>query len=111
MAYALFFLIGFSFLAGSIADGVYGYLALAGLALIAPGSFAMISGVRRIFRFQRDFKWYRKTHPSKFVGGRVTCYSCGGDRINARSLMRGMYHREHFCTQCGTTLYYSPETV
>ncbi len=34
---------------------------------------------------------------------------CNNERIHVRALMNRTFHREHFCTQCGKTLYYSPE--
>ena len=62
-------------------------------------------------RKDRNFDWYRTTYSSHFRNGRVTCHKCGCARINARALLRHTYMREHFCTQCGETLYYSPEAT
>jgi hypothetical protein len=60
--------------------------------------------------FERQtYKWYRMSHPESVHGARVSCHKCGSLRTQARSVTRQTYHREHFCTQCGTTLYYSPE--
>lgn len=59
---------------------------------------------------QQGYDWYKATHPTHVHGNGVSCHSCGGRRINVRSLMKRTYTRAHFCTQCGTTLYYSPET-
>jgi uncharacterized paraquat-inducible protein A len=58
---------------------------------------------------QRTFDWYRETHPTSFRNGQVICHHCGSGRISTRSIRQGTYHREHECTQCGKTLYYSPE--
>lgn len=58
---------------------------------------------------QMSYDWYKATHPTHVHGNGVSCHSCGGRRINVRSLMERTYTRAHFCTQCGTTLYYSPE--
>lgn len=52
---------------------------------------------------------YRTEHPDCVKGNKVACLQCGSDRIHVRGLMNHTYHREHLCTQCGTTLYYSPE--
>lgn len=60
-------------------------------------------------RERLNFDWYKTAHPDCFQNNHVTCCHCGSDRINARGLMRGINQREHFCSQCGTTLYYSPE--
>lgn len=56
-----------------------------------------------------SYESYKASHPDNVRGNRVTCFHCGGDRINIRSLMNHLYHREHICVQCGKTLYYSPE--
>ncbi len=55
------------------------------------------------------FDSYKNKHPNLVKHDSVECFSCGGKRISARALLNKTYHREHFCTKCGTTLYYSPE--
>ena len=57
----------------------------------------------------KDFNWYKTQYPNAQKNGHVTCWNCGGDRINVRHLMNRTYLRAHFCTQCGETLYYSNE--
>lgn len=75
---------------------------------------AIIWGVRswkRISRHQRQtYDWYIKNNPDLFKNGRVTCKKCSGGIIHTRNLFKRTFTREHFCTQCGTTLYYSPES-
>jgi hypothetical protein len=56
------------------------------------------------------FKWFKDTYPQSVSGDRITCISCSGTRIHVRGLMQQSYLREHFCTRCGTALYYSPES-
>lgn len=81
-----------------------------GAAFLVMGTYVMLTGVRRINRFQKKtYLWYKATYPLNVDGNRVTCFSCGSGRINVRSLMNHTYHRDHFCTQCGTSLYFSPE--
>ena len=58
---------------------------------------------------QRTFDWYCKTYPDNLRSGRIFCWHCGSGRISTRAIHQGTYHREHECTQCGKTLYYSPE--
>lgn len=58
---------------------------------------------------RQDFGWYKRTHPGLVAEGEVKCRSCGAARTNVRGLGNRTYMREHFCAQCGTTLYYSPE--
>jgi uncharacterized paraquat-inducible protein A len=62
-------------------------------------------------RRKRDmnFDWYRQAYPTNVTTNRVSCFSCGSTRIHARGLMQQTYLREHFCTTCGKTLYYSAE--
>lgn len=59
----------------------------------------------------QNFDWYRTTYASHVRNGRVACRKCDCDRISVRQLMRHTYMREHVCTQCGETLYYSLEGI
>lgn len=78
---------------------------------------AIVISIRDSFRAERehkrmlsmDYEWYRQTHPACTRSNAVSCHSCGGNRVHVRNLMNRTYLREHFCTQCGLTLYYSPE--
>lgn len=57
-----------------------------------------------------NYDWYRTEHPDLVTrDGSVKCATCGGARVHVRGLMQKTFMREHFCTQCGATLYYSPE--
>lgn len=58
----------------------------------------------------KSYDWYKTNHPENVQGNKVTCFKCGSSRINIRSLLQQTYHREHFCGQCGQSLYYTPET-
>jgi hypothetical protein len=76
------------------------------------GSVIVISllRARRLAKLRgMDFAWYRSKHPELAAGSRVACFSCKSNRIHARGLLQRARLREHFCTQCGTTLYYSRE--
>lgn len=65
---------------------------------------------RQISRFQTmTYQWYCKTYPKHAQQGRLSCFACGGHRVHVRALLNRTFHREHFCPQCGKTLYYSPE--
>jgi hypothetical protein len=65
---------------------------------------------RRIALLKRqNYDWYRKQHPGAFRNGRILCHKCGNDRIAIRALLQQTYLREHVCSNCGTTLFYSPE--
>lgn len=63
---------------------------------------------RALFK-TKTFAWYKVEHADHVKKGSISCFSCGGTRVHVRALMNHTYHREHFCTQCGKTLYYSPE--
>lgn len=62
-------------------------------------------------RAKKNFAWYKEQHPECCRGRHVSCHSCGGTRTFVRHLMNETYFRAHICTQCGTTLYYSPENA
>lgn len=81
-----------------------------GSALCLIGYLGMKSAISSIIFFKnRNYEWYKKTFPNSIVRNKVTCFHCGNNRIHVRSIFNRTYHREHFCTQCGKTLYYSPE--
>ncbi|KVD08047.1 hypothetical protein WI80_14655 [Burkholderia ubonensis] len=76
------------------------------------GFFALIVYLnwRRVERMRaKNYQWYRATYPDAMRGNRVACYSCGNDRVHVRNVMQRTFMREHFCSQCGESLYYSPE--
>lgn len=58
---------------------------------------------------RKNYEWYKSTHPQLVKNNRVSCFRCNHNRIHVRGLMQRTYVREHFCVQCGETLYYSPE--
>ncbi|MEO8018360.1 MAG: hypothetical protein ABI769_11130 [Pseudomonadota bacterium] len=80
-------------------------------ALFFTIPFVIMRGrLKQLAKFQKmTYEWYKSEHPAHVQGNRVSCFSCGNPRINVRALMNRTFHREHFCTQCGKTLYYSPE--
>ena len=92
-------------------DGGSGYRIAAfslGLAALAiAGTWARINRKKRML--QQNYRWYRTTFPNPFRRDRVTCHNCKSDHIHVRNVVQGKYMRIHFCSQCGTTLYYSPE--
>ena len=85
-----------------------------GLALLVV-SVILIAGniIERRRRLRRladqDYGWYRSEHPELVTADGVKCLNCGGTRIHVRHLMQRTFLRKHFCSQCGTTLYYSHE--
>lgn len=70
----------------------------------------MRGNLKQLSTFEKmTYEWYKSEHSDHVKGNKVSCFSCGNARINVRALMNRTFHREHFCTQCGKTLYYSPE--
>ena len=97
-----------SMLEGKGPGGLLGTLWTAGIMVWLWRTHEKLYATKKLGK-ERNFDWYRATYSSHFHNGRVTCHKCGGDRIHSRSLLRHTFTREHFCTQCGETLYYSPE--
>src|SRR5688572_25243223 len=95
---------------GLVNNGKESWVAIPfGAVFLLAGTTMLIGRFRQITRFQTmTYQWSRTTHPSHVQGNRLSCFSCGATRINARALMNRTFHREHFCVQCGTALYYSP---
>ncbi|CAB3753722.1 hypothetical protein LMG29660_02187 [Burkholderia puraquae] len=87
-----------------------GYFLMFLLLLIVLSALIVYSNWRRIkYMRAKNYQWYRETYPDAVRGSRVMCRSCGNDRIHARNVMQRTFMREHFCSQCGESLYYSPE--
>jgi|GEM_PF-1618146 hypothetical protein len=62
-------------------------------------------------RFKRmraqSFDWYAQTYPQHIQDGQARCRECKNSRIHTRKVDNYSL-REHFCPNCGVTLYYSP---
>lgn len=75
-------------------------------------TIAAIKSYRQNSKFQKNtYAYYCSTYPNYAKHSSVSCAWCGNSRIHVRALMNRTFHREHFCTQCGKVLYYSPEGV
>ena len=71
-----------------------------------------IAGVQLFLLIRKrsqNYAWYAKTYPECVVGDGVKCHSCGSHKVHTRNMMNHSYTRVHFCSKCGTNLYYSPE--
>lgn len=93
------------------AEGTFGLIFL-GFFIVLVTLFVkgVTERVRRLKQMRAEnYDWYCATHPDLCTSGRVQCFKCKSNRINARNMMNRTFMREHFCTQCGTTLYYSEE--
>lgn len=86
-------------------DSFLGLLIL--VSLIAAPS--LVRFIRRSRMKRKDYAWYRAENPDCCTDGGTRCFACGASRISVRGLMRHTYMREHFCSTCGQTLFFSPE--
>lgn len=85
-------------------------IALFGLAIVVMSAFEFRKRMGNINAFETmTFDNYRKGRPDLVRGGHVKCFHCEGTQVRVRPLRNHTYHREHFCGQCGTVLYFSPE--
>jgi len=107
---SIFMLIGVGALVSGLrAGGDLFFLVFGAMFFFIPLT-VMVTNLKQLSKFEKmTYDWYKSEHPQHVHGNRVACYSCGNTRINVRALMNRTFHREHFCTQCGKTLYYSPE--
>jgi hypothetical protein len=87
-------------------------LGLAGGIVVAVAqAFANMRKAKEIWAFH-NHAWYRATFPNHALSeGKVSCRHCGGRQIHVRNLMNQTFTRSHSCSQCGETLYFSPEKV
>lgn len=110
MVCSIFIVIGAGLFLSTLLSRSFDVTFVIGSGFLGLGTYNLVTTWRRISKFQtQTYEWYRAQNPSHAHGGGVSCKKCGGTRIHARGLMQHTYTREHFCTQCGTTLYYSPE--
>ena len=91
-------------------ENVNGFMLIFGAMLLGISTFNLVTWFRRLTNLQaRTYNWYRSKYPAHMHGSKASCYSCKSDRVTIRSLLQHTYHRAHVCSDCGTTLYYSPE--
>jgi uncharacterized paraquat-inducible protein A len=75
-------------------------------------TYAIITAIRQQRRLKRmNFAWYAANHPAHIKNGKVSCMACNSKSIGTERLLERTYMRRHYCRQCGTTLYYSPEQL
>jgi hypothetical protein len=69
-----------------------------------------IKSYRKNSKFQKNtYQYYCTAYPNNVKNNSISCHSCGCSKVHVKALMNRTFHREHFCTQCGTVLYYSRE--
>jgi len=91
-------------------SGIGVFFLIWGLFFFFVPFYIMKSRLKQLSTFEeKTYIWYKETYPNNVHSNVVTCFVCQNNRIHVRPLMNRTFHREHFCTQCGKTLYYSPE--
>lgn len=109
---SLFMLIGCGAIIISIVSGFNLFGLFWGSMFVAIPFLIMKSRISQLSMFEKmTYERYRELHPNNVRDNRVSCYSCGNSRINVRSLLNRTYHREHFCSQCGKSLFFSKELI
>jgi ABC-type nickel/cobalt efflux system permease component RcnA len=78
--------------------------------IVGVAVLIIVTNMKRMKRMRaKNYQWYLATYPDAVKGKRVACHSCGHDHVQVRNVMQRTFMREHFCGQCGESLYYSPE--
>lgn len=101
----------------AILFGLLSGLSGIGLFFLIWGSFSFLipflvmkNRLKQLSKFEKNtYVWYKETYPNNVQNNIISCFICQNNRIHVRPLMNRTFHREHFCTQCGKTLYYSHE--
>lgn len=84
-----------------------------GLFFIIIASTICIFNIKHINQIEKkDFFWYKSSYPNYVNGTRVSCFQCGNSIVYTRTSSSTQNTalaqiREHYCSACGKTLYYS----
>lgn len=84
-----------------------------GLFFIIIASTICIFSIMRLNQIEKqDFFWYKSSYPNYVNGTRVSCFQCGNNIVYTRTSSPAQNTalaqiREHYCSACGKTLYYS----
>ena len=55
----------------------------------------------------KNLRWYRRHYPETVKCSCVRCYRCQNSEILVQQTRHNDAMEEHFCSHCGTILYYS----
>lgn len=81
------------------------YVAIGGLVI-----WGVVSQFKHYGKMKsQNYDWYKKQHPDLVNNGIVSCNRCAASNVGVERVMNQTYMRRHFCRQCGSNLYYSPE--
>ena len=84
-----------------------------GLFFIIIASTICIFSIMRLNQIEKqDFFWYKSSYPNYVNETRVSCFQCGNNIVYTRTSSPAQNTalaqiREHYCSACGKTLYYS----
>lgn len=91
------------------------------VGFFVPIPFYIVIAILKSFPYRKHrkavwakhtFNWYRDAFPEHaHANGHVSCRHCGSHKTQVRNLMERTYMRLHSCSQCGETLYFSPEKL
>lgn len=87
------------------------------LFLVIPGIilyvhlYASYSVKFNQYQFNKyNFAWYKQTYPNAINShGNIHCYKCNHHKIKSQKLFNQTYQVRHYCPQCQSFLFYSPE--
>lgn len=72
--------------------------------IVLPGTICIFS-IKRLTQIEKqDFFWYKSNYPNYVNNTHVSCFQCGNNIVYTRT---NNSIREHYCSACGKTLYYS----
>jgi hypothetical protein len=73
--------------------------------------FRVVKGYGSLLQLRaKNVDWYRSAHPTAIKDNQLICVGCGSSRRHAQPLTQMPMVREHFCADCGKSLFYSEET-
>lgn len=56
-----------------------------------------------------SLSWYLEKVLNETGNRSLICLKCGAEKINVERVFGGLYMRRHYCSRCGSTLYFSAE--
>lgn len=83
------------------------FLSLGIMLLIIPLSLIQ-NQLKQLSKFEvRTYEWYKAKYPKNVQEDIITCFTCENNLVESRPLLDNIFQYEHYCTECGKTLFYS----
>lgn len=87
------------------------FLSLGIMLLIIPLSLIQ-NQLKQLSKSEmRTYEWYKAKYPKNVQEDIITCFTCENNLIESRPLLDNIFQYEHYCTECGKTLFYSGISV